>query len=352
MRSISEITDRNAVLQAIAEYDQLGQADFLEKYGFRPARKYRLVHDGKGYDSKAILGVAYRYQFPSRGALASDDFSGGEATVGRVLDSLGFTVVKEGEEGAANPRRNPNWTRDEVILALELYFRVNPLTTSESNPEIVALSEMLNRLPIHSNRPDGVRFRNPNGVYMKMCNLLRLDPGYTGVGLKAGGKIEEDVWNDFFNDRARLRAVAEAIRASVEQPVDGRDTGDEPDIDEAAEGAILSRLHQVRERNSQLVKAKKKRAIAETGGLTCEVCNFDFKACYGALGEGFIECHHTIPLSRARPETTTKLADLALVCANCHRMLHRGRRWLSIPELRLKIGGGDGNNLAASRELR
>src|SRR5205809_600753 len=35
-----------------------------------------------------------------------------------------------------NSPRNPNWTRDEVILALDLFFRVNPLTTSETNPEI------------------------------------------------------------------------------------------------------------------------------------------------------------------------------------------------------------------------
>jgi hypothetical protein len=73
--------------------------------------------------------------------------------------------------------RNPNWARDEIILALDLYFRVNPLTTSKSHPEIVALSELLNKLPIHSDRPDIEKFRNQNGVYMKMCNILRLDPG-------------------------------------------------------------------------------------------------------------------------------------------------------------------------------
>ena len=44
---------------------------------------------------------------------------------------------------------NPKWTRDELILALELYMRVNPLHTSETNPEIVALSDTLNSLPIH-----------------------------------------------------------------------------------------------------------------------------------------------------------------------------------------------------------
>ena len=55
------------------------------------------------------------------------------------------------------------------------------------------LSEVLNRLPIHSVRPDQHRFRNANGVYMKLCNFLRFDPSYTGKGLSRGGADEETV---------------------------------------------------------------------------------------------------------------------------------------------------------------
>jgi 5-methylcytosine-specific restriction protein A len=82
---------REAVLAAIAEYDQLGQEVFLRRYGFHPARQYVLVHDGKRYDSKAIVGVAYGF-LPGNNALTSGDFSGGEATVGGLLRKLGFTV--------------------------------------------------------------------------------------------------------------------------------------------------------------------------------------------------------------------------------------------------------------------
>ncbi len=82
--------------------------------------------------------------------------------------------------------RNPHWTRDELILALDLYFKVNPVHTSEKHPAIVELSNILNGHPIHKERPDGGKFRNPNGVYMKLCNFLRLDPDYNGTGLDAG----------------------------------------------------------------------------------------------------------------------------------------------------------------------
>jgi hypothetical protein len=53
---LSDLTDRSAVLQAIAEYDQLGRESFLARYGFGPARSYFLLHNGKRYDSKAIAG--------------------------------------------------------------------------------------------------------------------------------------------------------------------------------------------------------------------------------------------------------------------------------------------------------
>jgi hypothetical protein len=111
--------------------------------------------------------------------------------------------------------RNPPWARDELILALDLYFRIDPLKTSETNPEIVALSGLLNALRIHTDRPDSVRFRNANGVYMKLCNFLRLDPSYSGIGLKAGSKGDARVWEEFANNREGLRLAAATIRASA-----------------------------------------------------------------------------------------------------------------------------------------
>lgn len=82
---------RAAVLDAIAEYDQLGQDEFLGKYRFDRARSYLLIHNGKAYDSKAIVGVAHGF-LPGERTLAAKDFSGGGATIGRVLRGLGFTV--------------------------------------------------------------------------------------------------------------------------------------------------------------------------------------------------------------------------------------------------------------------
>jgi 5-methylcytosine-specific restriction protein A len=67
------------------------------------------------------------------------------------------------------------------------------------------------------------------------------------------------------------------------------------------------------------------------GRLACEVCNFDFGVVYGELGTGFAECHHKLPLSEG--VRRTRLEDLAIVCSNCHRMLHRRSLSLSIEQL-------------------
>lgn len=79
-----------SVHDAITEYDRLGQVAFLEQYHFAPARAYRLVHGGRFYDSKAIVGVAHGY---ATGTFwTAPDFSGGHATVGTTLTNLGFVV--------------------------------------------------------------------------------------------------------------------------------------------------------------------------------------------------------------------------------------------------------------------
>ena len=86
-----------------------------------------------------------------------------------------------------------------------------------------------------------------------------------------------------------------------------------------------------------MVKRAKEKRLEERGDLECDVCGFNFFDSYGDLGEGYIECHHTKPVSELQPDEKTKLKDIALVCANCHRMLHRKRPWLSILQLRSLI---------------
>src|SRR2546430_1886788 len=96
-RSTGPVTKRESVLEAMGEADRLGDEAFLQKYGYGRARTYVLVEGGKRYDSKAIYGVARRFETPSLGPLKASGFSGGEATVARWLKDLGFVVVHDDE---------------------------------------------------------------------------------------------------------------------------------------------------------------------------------------------------------------------------------------------------------------
>jgi predicted HNH restriction endonuclease len=99
------------------------------------------------------------------------------------------------------------------------------------------------------------------------------------------------------------------------------------------EGKELYRLHRLKERNVALIKMAKARYLDVNPKLSCQVCEFSFEDSYGELGKGFIEAHHIYPISNLTEETPTKVEDIALVCSNCHRMLHRRRPWLTLPEL-------------------
>ena len=104
--------------------------------------------------------------------------------------------------------------------------------------------------------------------------------------------------------------------------------------DDFPEGKIVERTHKARERNSQLVLAAKERFLKSNSHLFCEICEFDFEKIYGSRGKGYIEAHHTVPVSEMQPSQKTKIEDIAMVCSNCHKILHRTRPWLSIKELK------------------
>ena len=205
--ALSDVTARG-VERAMVEFDRLGREAFLARFGFGQARGYFLIRGGRRYDSKAVVGAAHGYDRPDLGALRPQDFTGGEATVARRLESLGFNVER--------PPRNPPWAEGELILALDLYLRSGPL--DGANPAVTDLSRVLNDLTIQSERPDVVRFRNPNGVALKLANFAAIDPNYVGRGMTRGGKRDTEVWNRYASDEDTLAEVAAAIRERREPP--------------------------------------------------------------------------------------------------------------------------------------
>lgn len=229
--------------------------------------------------------------------------------------------------------RNPPWHYDEIILALDFYFEHRPRIPEKYSEEIRDLSEMLRSLSVRLGNEVTSDYRNSNGVYMKLMNFKSVDPDYQGAGLASASAKDREVFETYAGDQPQLHETANAIRDGIrsKEPLLPED---QPGDDAVVEGRLLTRTHRSRERNASIVKRRKDAALKTTGKLACEACGFNFEEVYGKHGQGFIECHHTVPLSQLRPDQPTKLSDLILLCSNCHRMSHRGKQWLSLEKLR------------------
>lgn len=106
---------------------------------------------------------------------------------------------------------------------------------------------------------------------------------------------------------------------------------------EADESKARIRTHKVRERDPLLVKKVKENFVRENGSLYCEACGFNFMTIYGF---SYAEAHHKKPLHQIKANEITRESDLAIVCANCHRAVHRiesNDPWLDLLKLHEKL---------------
>lgn len=226
---------------------------------------------------------------------------------------------------------NPKWTRDEVILALDLYFEFNGQVPGPSHEKVIELSDLLRSFPFHQREARKKSFRNPGGVAFKLQNLRQVA---TGKGLGNTSKMDRAVWDKLGSDPQETRRLASLIRAGV-QIVDHLES--EQIEDTFIEGRLVTETHLRRERDSTLrerflqIRQKERK-------LQCDLCEVSGSSVKENFRLSLFECHHIKPLS-ASGERTTEISDLALLCANRHRLIHRAiaqeGRWLSIEQAAL-----------------
>src|SRR5690606_34566760 len=160
---------------------------------------------------------------------------------------------------------NPKWTRDETILALDLYLQLDGLVPSPRSAPVIDLSNILRSLPYHQEASKQPTFRNPDGVGFKLMNIRQVA---TGKGLGNVSNMDRQVWAEFVHRKDEVHEIANAIKEGIEiagpEPL--------PDIDqELPEGRLLTALHVRRERNPKLRKLLLD--AWRPGGLRCQVCD-------------------------------------------------------------------------------
>jgi len=133
-------------------------------------------------------------------------------------------------------------------------------------------------------------------------------------------------------DRSKVEYLTELLEGGSDIPLDESSIDLESDLE--GEQSLRRHIRLERQRSQKLRSA----FIDSLDDLTCCVCGFDFGKTYGKVGRGFIEVHHLVPIGQLSVATRIRLKDLAAVCSNCHRMLHRKRgSSLTCDELRKRV---------------
>lgn len=99
-----------------------------------------------------------------------------------------------------------NWTREETIIAFNLYCKMPFSKAYSSNPRVIKFSKILER--------------TPSALSMKLCNFARLDPELRKrgvVGLTNGSKMEEEIWKEFHGNWEELAYQSELLIAQFQQ---------------------------------------------------------------------------------------------------------------------------------------
>ena len=212
-RALSDLDSTAAVYAALDEFGRLGRDEFLARHGFGKSRDF-LVRDprsGELADSKAIAGVAYGFQFPAAGALKPAEFSGGEATVAKKLQALGFEVVRVGDD----------WSREEVELIVADYLSMLTLELT---------GQPFNKAAHRRRLMERLRGRSEAAIEFKHCNVsaVMLELGFPYLrGYKQRTNFQRRLLMEVVSEQVtKHHLIDEASMSAVQRPADITDALD------------------------------------------------------------------------------------------------------------------------------
>ena len=182
--------------------------------------------------------------------------------------------------------KNKNWTKEETIIAFNVYCKIPFKNSSKTHPLIVKYANLIGR--------------TPSALNMKIGNFGRLDPelkqqGITG--LTHGSVLEEEVWNEFNGNWDKLAFESEKLIAELQnkniEEFEAIDIGDLPK-GEDREAVVKARVNQSFFRSTIL-------------------SSYNLKCCITGLSiPDFLIASHIIPWSRNEEYRTNPHNGLCL----------------------------------------
>lgn len=230
---------------------------------------------------------------------------------------------------------NPNWNREETLLALDLFFRLDGIGR-KSDERISELSQFLKSLPYHQSSKKNPTFRNTDGVYFKLQNLRS---ALTGEGLDHTSGMDRLIVTEFGSNPNEVARLANLIRTSVEHLSEEDYQVSDDFEEEFYEGKTVFALHRRVEREKRLRKHFLSRLSGEE--LQCAICGLTRPDLEREIHESLFEIHHVLPFFEVAGTRKTKLSDVVLLCASCHRaihkMMHVEKGFVSVAEAKHKL---------------
>lgn len=210
---------------------------------------------------------------------------------------------------------NVRFTRDEVILVLDVLYSARGESLSPRSKEIVSLSKLLNQLPIHPEDKRPENFRNCKGI----CNQInQFKRGYWENGTSRHlGSMFFLVTSEYEQRYEELHYIAQAIRRNLPYYTQ-IPFGSALEQDGFPEGALLGHLHRMVElRDGQKVPLEER----------CAVCQLEPAIMYRSCGP-LLQNHLLVPPEELDGGKKYGTHEFMTVCRNCHAALHRFRPWL------------------------
>jgi len=121
--------------------------------------------------------------------------------------------------------RNVKWSREEIIITLDFYFKEYPNIPDKNSTKIKTLSNLLRSNRLKTDSEMNSKYRNSAGVYMKLMNFNNINPEYKGKGLNAGSKLDREIFMEFRDSSKELTKLAKMFKGDEKKRVENKAKG-------------------------------------------------------------------------------------------------------------------------------
>lgn len=219
-----------------------------------------------------------------------------------------------------------SWTEEELTLALVLYNTLKYGQMHGRNPGVIALSRILQCLPIYPKDIRPENFRSVASVSLRLSNFRSCDPECNAQGLHSSGAgLFHDIFNKYYKQPQLLANDAKEIEQKYKINIlEIRPCADGEYQDVATEEFHntrgVFRIHKSKEIESTFYN--KVRSYHYNQSKECSLCGHNLTLIYGKLGENMMEYHCIKYLSNENSQIVT-IGDYVQVCPTCHKLLDK-----------------------------